>query len=85
MNNKPLTPSTYKTLTEIKLRKAMLLKDIQKDDNRMRQLWDNLFHKPTALRKNAKPSKRISSLMTTGAGFFDTILLAWKLYKKFKR
>lgn len=77
--------NTYKTLAEIKLRKAMLLKDIQKDDNRIHNLWTSIFHKPVALKKSAKPSKRINSLMATGVGFFDAIMLAWKLYRKFKR
>lgn len=85
MNKNYTTHATYNTLAEIKLRKAMLLKDIQKDDNKIQNLWTSLFRKPTALKKNATPSKRINSLMATGVGFFDAIMLAWKLYKKFKR
>lgn len=85
MNKNYTTHATYNTLAEIKLRKAMLLKDIQKDDNKIQNLWASLFRKPTALKKNATPSKRINSLMATGVGFFDAIMLAWKLYKKFKR
>jgi hypothetical protein len=85
MNKYHTTPDTYNTLAEIKLRKAMLLKDIQKDDDRIHNLWTSLFRRPTALKRNASPSKRINSLMATGVGFFDAIMLAWKLYKKFKR
>lgn len=81
------TPSTeiYKSLEEIRLRKAMLQRDIQKEDNKIQNAWDALFRKPIAFKKNTSPSKRISSLMTTGAGFFDAVILGWKLYKKFKR
>lgn len=75
----------YRSLEEICLRKEMLLKDIQKDDQQIMQLWHGLFHKPVALRQNATPSKRIGSLMSTGAGILDGIILGWKLYRKFKK
>jgi len=34
---------------------------------------------------NIMPSKRIYSLMNTSVGIFDATLLAWKLYRKFKK
>lgn len=85
MINETPTPISYKTIEEIQLRKAMVQKDIQKADNKIRTLWTSLFTKPDALRKNATPSKRINSLMNTGAGVFDAFMLGWKLYRKFKR
>lgn len=85
MHDDTRSPITYKTLEQIRLRKAMLLRDIQKDDNKIENLWKSLFRKPTAFKKNVPVSKRMNSLITTGAGFIDTIILGWKLYKKFKR
>lgn len=85
MDNEIFTPISYKTIEEIKLRKAMLLKDIQKDDMRIKNLWNSLFSRPAALKSNASPSKRINSMMSTGAGVFDALILGWKLYRKFKK
>jgi hypothetical protein len=73
----------YNNLDEIRLRKAQLLTDIAKDNNRMRKMWDSLFHKRSSGKKT--PSKRFSGLLSTGAGVLDGALLAWKLYRKFKR
>lgn len=84
MNDKSII-SPYTSIHEIKLRKALLLKDIQKDSTRIDKLWHSLFQKPDALKKNSTPSRRISSMMNTGAGFFDAAILGWKLYRKFKK
>jgi len=78
------TPTTYRSLEEIRTRKDALLEEIRKDDKQMKGLWNNLFHKPTALTA-ATPSKRISGLMSTGAGVLDGLILGWKLYRKFKK
>lgn len=85
MTDKTLDGITYKTIEEIRLRKAILLKDIQKDDNRLQNHWHSLFSKPDALKANTTPSKRISSVMNTGAGLIDAAILGWKLYRKFKK
>lgn len=74
---------SYHTLDEIRLRKAQLLTDIAKDNNQIRKLWNNLFHKPSKGRQT--PSKRLSNWMSTGASVFDGLILGWKLYRKFKR
>lgn len=74
---------SYRSLDAIRARKEYILKDIQQDDKQIRTLWGNLFHKPDMLASSKMPSRRINSLMTTGAGIFDGIILAWKLYRKF--
>jgi hypothetical protein len=79
------TPTQYKTLEEIQLRKAMLLTDIQKTESQMKKDWHSLFHKPEALKKGALPAKRFGSLVNVGAGAIDAFLLGWKLYRKFKK
>ena len=81
---KETLPSSYKSLEAIQTRKDALLKDIRKDDQQLRLLWGNLFHKPTML-VSASPSRRISGLMSAGAGVLDGAILAWKLYRKFKK
>lgn len=75
--------TTYRSLEAIQARKEYLLKDIRNDDEKIRTLWGSLFHKPDLLVSSNTPSKRINSLMTTGAGVFDGLILAWKLYRKF--
>ncbi|MBM6993867.1 MAG: hypothetical protein I3J02_11510 [Prevotella sp.] len=85
MDNDSLNPISYKTIEEIRFRKALLLKDIQKDDLRLRNQWHSLFSKPAALKSNATPSRRINSLVNTGAGVLDAFILGWKLYRKFKK
>lgn len=71
----------YKTLGEIRLRKAQLLTDITKDNNRMTDLWNDVFHKP---KDNSTPTQRFSGFMNTGAGIIDGLILGWKLYRKLR-
>ena len=52
---KETLPSSYKSLEAIQTRKDALLKDIRKDDQQLRLLWGNLFHKPTMV-VSASPS-----------------------------
>lgn len=73
------------SLAEIMLRKELVQKDIDADDEKIKTLWNSLFKKPDASSKSASTSKRISSLMSMGAGALDGAILAWKLYRKFKR
>lgn len=70
----------YRTLDEIRLRKAHLLADIAKDNAKIKDLWNGLFHKPV---KKSASSKRFSGLMSTGINIADGLLLGWKLYRKF--
>lgn len=79
------TVSSYQTIEEIKLRKAALLKDIEADSAKIEEKWHSLFKKPEALAKSASPSQRLSGFINMGAGVLDGMLLAWKLYRKFKR
>ena len=82
-NNSEIT--AYNSLTEIRLRKELLRKDIEADDAKIKKLWHSLFVKPDALSKNASKGKRLQSMINIGAGAFDGALLAWKLYRKFHR
>lgn len=72
----------YKSLEAISDRKDVLLKEIRKDEKQVRQLWNQLFAKPEPM-SALTPSKRISTMMSTGAGVLDGVILGWKLYRKF--
>lgn len=77
------TSAPYKSLEEIRDRKYALKAQIRKDDQQIKELWGDLFHKPDMLAAST-PSKRLTGLMSTGAGVLDGLILGWKLYKKFK-
>jgi hypothetical protein len=78
------TGQGYKSLAELRMRKKILLNDIQKDDEQIKELWDNLFHKRSSSIAST-PTRRFSGLINTGAGILDGIILGWKLYRKFKK
>ena len=75
----------YSSLNDIRLRKELLQKNIDADDEKIKKLWRSIFKKPDALSTTASTGKRLNSLLSIGAGAFDGALLAWKLYRKFKR
>lgn len=73
--------NAYNTLQEIRLRKQVLLSEIKRNNQQMNILWKNMFCKPEPKKKGLT----LASLMTTGAGLADGFMLAWKLYRKFKK
>ncbi len=77
MENTP----TYRTLDEIRLRKAQLMADIRKDENHIGKQWNRLVHPKKQGRQTT--SSRLSTIVSTGAGVFDAALLGWKLYRRF--
>ena len=72
----------YNTLHEIRLRKELILSEIRRDNQQINVLWKELFRKPE---QNRKKGFTMASLMITGAGLADGFMLAWKLYRKFKK
>lgn len=72
----------YNTLHEIRLRKELILSEIRRYNQQINVLWKELFRKPE---QNRKKGFTMASLMTTGAGLADGFMLAWKLYRKFKK
>lgn len=73
--------NAYNTLQEIRLRKQVLLSEIKRNNQQINILWKNMFRKPEPKKKGLT----LASLMTTGAGLADGFMLAWKLYRKFKK
>lgn len=74
---------SYNTLRAIEARKAQLRKEIRRDSDQMAKLRRHLFSKPTATSK--KSAFMPSTLVNKGASVLDGLLLAWKLYRKFKK
>jgi hypothetical protein len=72
---------TYTTLRSIEDRKAQLLREIRKDNDKMNKLRRQLFAKS----EPAKGGRRMQTLMTTSVGLLDGALFAWKLYRKFRK
>ena len=77
MNDNPL--QTYRSLEEIRMRKEMLRRELQKDNGQIKETWQGIFHSE----KSNTPSRRMSGFISTGAGVMDGIILGWKLYRKF--
>ena len=75
----------YASLNDIRLRKEKLQREIEANDAKIKVLWKSLFVKPDVLSKSASKGKRLQSLLSVGAGAFDGAMLAWKLYRKFKK
>lgn len=73
--------NAYNTLQEIRLRKQVLLSEIKRNNQQINILWKYMFRKPEPKKKGLT----LASLMTTGAGLADGFMLAWKLYRKFKK
>jgi hypothetical protein len=81
MRNELIQYSDYKSLSQIRARKEVLLEEIQKEDKKIKELWESLFYHEDLL--SASPTKRISGLLNTGASIIDGLILGWKLYRKF--
>ena len=75
----------YKSLDDIRRRKETLRNEIQEDDKKIKNLWEEMSRPSDLFSKSASPSKRISGLMSTGAALFDGAMLGWKLYRKFRK
>ncbi len=71
----------YTSLTEIEARKQELRSQIQAEGSNIQQLTSNLFRRGNDI--GHSPSKRIASIISTGSGLFDGLLLGWKLYRRF--
>ena len=75
---------SYGSLEQIRQRKLKVKGEIHAQEDKMRKLWDSVFHStPDTL--TSTPSKRISSLISTGVGLLDGVILGFKLYRRFKR
>ena len=76
--------NSYGSLEQIRQRKLKVKGEIHAQEDKMRKLWDSVFHStPDTLASTA--SKGISSLISTAVGLLDGVILGFKLYRRFKR
>ena len=76
--------NSYGSLEQIRQRKLKVKGEIHAQEDKMRKLWDSVFHStPDTLAST--PSKRISSLISTAVGLLDGVILGFKLYRRFKK
>lgn len=80
MQNQNITP--YQSIDDIQQRKELVLSELRKNDKEINLLWKGLF---THENDKKKKSLNMYSVMNAGIGVFDGAMLAWKLYRKFKR
>lgn len=69
----------YQTLEEIRQRKGKLLLEIDRDNQRISQLWGRLFVK----REDSTRGEFISSIISNGALAIDAFLMMRKLRKNY--
>ena len=81
MENEMIQSPSYTSLTQIRARKETLKKQIDEEEDKIKVLWDRLFH--TSEQANAPPTKRFTDMVHMGAGIVDALVLGWKLYRKF--
>lgn len=72
----------YSSLEELQRGKEQILDKIRKDSAEIGTKWHSMFYSNTM---SNKKGVNMSTLINTGAGLFDGFMLAWKLYKKFKK
>jgi len=82
MNNTLSETTRFNSLLELQLRKEQLRNAIGKDGASISDKFKSLFAKPKVKQKRGF---NMSSLVNTGAGALDGLVLAWKLYRKFHR
>ena len=77
MENETIQTPSYRSLTQIRARKAALKKQIEEEDAKIKTLF-----RPNE-QADTSPSKRFTDVLNTGAGVLDALILGWKLYRKF--
>ncbi|WP_373803081.1 hypothetical protein [Bacteroides heparinolyticus] len=77
MNEK--SPWLFRTLDDIKIRKEELRKEMSAQSKQIQGHWEYLFYKS----EESSTSSKMMSMMNTGIGIIDGILLGWKLYRRF--
>lgn len=74
---KSLTP--YNTLEEIRLRKDQLSAEIERDNEQIGGLWNELFHK----QESSSKGEYVATLIANSVTAIDAFLLVRKLMKNY--
>ena len=79
-------PKMINSLNALQTKRASLKKEMNKEETKLRQTWDNLFHKKEdSLVSSISPTKRALSFLSSSTAVIDGMLLGWKLYNRFGR
>lgn len=73
----------YQSLKDVTHRKEIVLAQIKANNKEMMYLGKSLFVKQPN-KKKGKGSV-VSTVLKTGVGVFDALVLVWKIYRKFKK
>lgn len=73
-------PRTYTTLDDIQQRKEYLLRQIDRDNMNIRQLWGGMFVK----REDTTKGQFIAGIINNSALIIDAFLMVRKLRQRFK-
>ncbi len=73
----------YQTLKDVTHRKEIVLAQIKANNKELTYLGKSLFAKQP--KKKKSKGSVISTVLKTGVGVFDALVLAWKIYRKFKK
>ncbi len=73
----------YQCLKDVTHRKEIVLAQIKANNKEVGYMWKSLFAKQP--KKKKSKGTVVSTIMKTGVGVFDALVLAWKIYRKFKK
>ncbi len=80
-NNRMQNPINYHSINDIRLRKAQLLVDINKEKTLIDKSINNLLYRRDNNKKYKK--KGIYTILKRSVNIADGVILGWKLYNKF--
>lgn len=85
ITNGQQSATAYKTLREIRQRRRQLEREINAETKQMKRLRRQLFSSGTTAGRRKGKRFSVSTILTTGSGLLDGALLAFKLYRRFKK
>lgn len=74
-------PRTFNSLADIRAYKDAVKEELAKDEDKIGELWGQLFHSSDTEPKTR--GQKLTRMINMGAGMLDGALLGWKLYRKF--
>ncbi len=75
----------YRSLTDLERRRRKLKSEILSRERVMTSLWRSIVHKKPHHKPLLGRGQRLTGLLTTGVSIIDGAVLAWRLYRKFRR
>lgn len=73
--------ATITSLEHIAKMKSETHAELNKSEEKLGDLWDEMFHQPSE-EEMTSPTQKVISWAMSSAGLIDGALLGWKLYKR---